>query len=122
MISNPQAQASTASSGITYTGRILDASDAPVIDSSVIFTVTIYDPAGKCWLYTEQRKLDLSQTAGTFSFEIGSNDSATLYGAPPSFNNQSSGGPKNLADLFSNKKSYLGLGTANGCTGTYDPS
>ncbi|MGZ3792764.1 MAG: beta strand repeat-containing protein [Bdellovibrio sp.] len=110
------------SSGITYTGKILDAADAPVTASSVIFTITIYDPSGKCWLYTEQRNLDLSQTAGTFSFEIGSSDVSTLYGAAPTFNNQSSGGPTNLADLFSNKKSFTGLGTANGCTGTYDPT
>ncbi|HEY8269370.1 MAG TPA: hypothetical protein VIG33_00660 [Pseudobdellovibrionaceae bacterium] len=111
-----------AASGFTYTGKILDSNNAPVTATSVIFTVTVFDPAGKCWLYTEQRKLDLSQTAGTFSFEIGSSDTATLYGATPSFNNQSSGGPKDLADLFNNKKSYVGLGASNGCTGTYDPS
>ncbi|MGZ3769017.1 MAG: tail fiber domain-containing protein [Bdellovibrio sp.] len=111
-----------ASSGITYTGKILDSSDAPVTASSVIFTITIYDPSGKCWLYTERRNLDLSQTAGTFSFEIGSDDASTLYGATPSFNNQSSGGPKNLAELFSNKRIFTGLGTDGGCSGTYDPS
>ncbi|MGZ3748997.1 MAG: hypothetical protein ACXWRE_16015, partial [Pseudobdellovibrionaceae bacterium] len=115
-------QAATASSGITYTGKILDSQDAPVTASSVIFTITVYDPSGKCWLYTEQRNLDLSQTAGTFSFEIGSSDASTLYGAAPSFNNQSSGGPKDLAELFSNKRIFTGLGAGNGCTGSYDPT
>lgn len=110
------------SSGITYAGRILDSDDAPVTASSVIFTITINDPSGKCWLYSEQRNLDLSQTAGTFSFEIGSSDISNLYGAAPTFNNQSSGGPTNLAELFSNKKSFTGLGTANGCMGSYDPT
>ncbi|MGZ3770417.1 MAG: beta strand repeat-containing protein [Bdellovibrio sp.] len=110
------------SSGVTYTGKILDSNDVPVTANSVIFTVTIYDPAGKCWLYSEQRNLDLSQTAGTFSFEIGSGDLATLYGAAPSFNNSASGGPKNIADLFSNRNSFTGLGNANGCTGSYDPT
>jgi hypothetical protein len=111
-----------ANSGITYTGQILDSKDAPVTASSVIFTLTIFDSLGKCWLYTEQRKLDLSQTLGTFSFEIGSNDPATLYGAAPVFNNSGSGGPNNLAELFSNKKPFVGLGPDSGCTGTYDPS
>ncbi|MGZ3805289.1 MAG: hypothetical protein ACXVB4_13830, partial [Pseudobdellovibrionaceae bacterium] len=115
-------QAATASSGITYTGKILDSQDAPVTASSVIFTITVYDPSGKCWLYAEQRNLDLSQTAGTFSFEIGSSDASTLYGAAPSFNNQSSGGPKDLAELFSNKRIFTGLGAGNGCTGSYDPT
>jgi hypothetical protein len=111
-----------ANSGITYTGQILDSNDAPVTANSVIFTVTIFDSSGKCWLYAEQRNLDLSQTSGTFSFEIGSNDPATLYGAAPVLNNSGSGGPNNLAELFSNKKPFVGLGAANGCTGTYDPS
>ncbi|MGZ3770940.1 MAG: beta strand repeat-containing protein [Bdellovibrio sp.] len=115
-------QAYAVSSGVTYTGKILDANDVPVTASSVIFTVTIYDSSGKCWLYSEQRNLDLSQSAGTFAFEIGSDDATTLYGAAPSFNNSASGGPKNIADLFSNKKSFTGLGSANGCTGSYDPS
>ncbi|MGZ6442212.1 MAG: hypothetical protein ACXWRU_19300 [Pseudobdellovibrionaceae bacterium] len=115
-------QAVTASSGLTYSGRILDSTATPVTASSVIFTITVYDPVGKCWLYTEQRNLDLSQTEGTFSFEIGSNDSSNLYGTAPSFNNQSGGGPKDLAELFSNKRAYTGLGTVNGCTGSYDPS
>ncbi|MGZ3747446.1 MAG: hypothetical protein ACXWRE_08755, partial [Pseudobdellovibrionaceae bacterium] len=75
-----QVQAANSSSGLTYTGRILDAKETPVTASSVIFTVTVYDSSGKCWLYTEQRNLDLSQTAGTFSFEIGSSDASTLYG------------------------------------------
>ncbi|MGZ3745083.1 MAG: hypothetical protein ACXVBQ_14570, partial [Pseudobdellovibrionaceae bacterium] len=65
-------QTQAASSGLTYTGKILDSNDAPVTADSVIFTVTVYDPTGKCWLYTEQRSLDLSQSAGTFSFEVGS--------------------------------------------------
>ncbi|MGZ3744588.1 MAG: beta strand repeat-containing protein, partial [Pseudobdellovibrionaceae bacterium] len=115
-------QTQAASSGLTYTGKILDSNDAPVTADSVIFTVTVYDPTGKCWLYTEQRNLDLSQSAGTFSFEVGSDDASTLYGAAPIFNNSASGGPKNLADLFSNKKSYTGLGNGNGCSGTYDPT
>ncbi|MGZ3794061.1 MAG: hypothetical protein ACXVCP_17030, partial [Bdellovibrio sp.] len=115
-------QLRAASSGVTYTGKILDANDAPVVASSVIFTITVYDPSGKCWLYSEQRNLDLSQTAGTFAFEIGSDDATTLYGAAPAFNNSASGGPKNIAELFSNKKSFTGLGNANGCTGSYDPS
>ncbi|HEY8271714.1 MAG TPA: hypothetical protein VIG33_12560, partial [Pseudobdellovibrionaceae bacterium] len=68
-----------ATSGFTYSGKILDSNNAPVTATAVIFTVTVFDPAGKCWLYTEQRKLDLSQTAGTFSFEIGSSDISTLY-------------------------------------------
>ncbi|MGZ6398777.1 MAG: hypothetical protein ACXWRZ_13575, partial [Bdellovibrio sp.] len=114
--------ANATSSGITYTGKILDANDTPVTASSVIFTITIYDPAGKCWLYSEQRNLDLSQTAGTFAFEIGSDDSTTLYGAAPTFNNSAGGGPKNIADIFNNKKSFTGLGSANGCTGIFDPS
>ncbi|MGZ3798466.1 MAG: hypothetical protein ACXVB1_19005, partial [Pseudobdellovibrionaceae bacterium] len=101
-----KSQAAASSSGLTYTGRILDAKETPVTASSVIFTITVYDSSGKCWLYTEQRNLDLSQTAGTFSFEIGSSDASTLYGAAPSFNNQSSGGPKDLAELFSNKRIF----------------
>ncbi|MGZ3749384.1 MAG: hypothetical protein ACXWRE_17205, partial [Pseudobdellovibrionaceae bacterium] len=115
-------QTQAASSGLTYTGKILDSNDVPVTADSVIFTVTVYDPTGKCWLYTEQRNLDLSQSAGTFSFEVGSDDASTLYGGAPTFNNSASGGPKNLADLFSNKKSYTGLGNGNGCSGTYDPT
>lgn len=52
-------QASAATSGITYTGKLLDSQNAPVVSDTVIFTVTVFDPTEKCWLYTEQRKVNL---------------------------------------------------------------
>jgi len=113
---------SHAASGITYTGRIVDANNAAVVSTNVKFTTTLYDPASKCWLYTEQRQLDLSQSAGTFSFDIGANDS-TLIPATASFNNEAGPtGVKSMLDVFSNTKTFSGLGTANGCSGTFTPN
>jgi hypothetical protein len=103
--------------GFTYSGRILDSNNAPVTDSQVYFTATIYDHQSRCALYTEQRLLDLSSSSGTFSFDIGSNDSS-LVGGTAAFNN----GITSLADLFNNGKSFTGL---NGCISgpnTYSPS
>jgi hypothetical protein len=114
------AQQTFAASGITYTGRILDSNNAPVVSSDVKFTVTVYDALGQCWLYTEQRQLDLSNSAGTFSFDIGSNDSS-LVASSASFNGSTTG-PQNLSDVFSNTKSFSGLGAANSCSGTYTPN
>jgi hypothetical protein len=114
------AQHTEAASGITYTGRILDANDAPVVASNVRFTIILYDALGKCWLYNEQRDLDLSQSDGTFSFDVGSSD-ASLVGGTANFNGSATG-PQNLTDLFNNLKSFSALGTANGCSGTYTPN
>jgi hypothetical protein len=103
--------------GITYSGRILDSNNAPVTDSQVYFTATIYDHQSRCALYTEQRQLDLSQASGTFSFDIGSNDSS-LVGGTAAFNN----GITSLGEIFNNGKSFTGL---NGCASgpnTYSPS
>ncbi|WP_413289846.1 hypothetical protein [Bdellovibrio sp. HCB337] len=115
-------QQTNAASGITYTGRILDSNNEPVTSNDVRFTVTVYDALGQCWLYTEQRQLDLSQASGTFSFDIGSNDS-TLVPASASYNNSAApAGVKDMADVFSNVKTFSGLGTANSCSGTYTPN
>jgi len=111
-----------ANPAFTYTGRILDSNGSPVVANNVRFTVTIYDSLGQCWLYTEQRQLDLSNTAGTFSFDIGSND-GTLIPLTAAFNNQiSPTGVKNMADVFNNIKTFDGLGNANSCSGTFTPN
>ncbi|MBK9323455.1 MAG: hypothetical protein IPM97_11040 [Bdellovibrionaceae bacterium] len=61
-----------ANPGINYTGRIMSADGVtPVTSASVAFSVAIYDVNRSCLLYTESRSLDLSTTAGTFSFDIG---------------------------------------------------
>ncbi|MGZ3748804.1 MAG: hypothetical protein ACXWRE_15220, partial [Pseudobdellovibrionaceae bacterium] len=113
-------QQTKAASGITYTGRIVQHNNTAVTSKNVHFTVTIYDSFGKCWLYNEQRELDLSETEGSFSFDIGSNDS-TLVAGSANFNGSTTG-PQNLMDLFNNEKSFSALGTANGCTGTFTPN
>ncbi|WP_413290822.1 tail fiber domain-containing protein [Bdellovibrio sp. HCB337] len=109
-----------AGGNFTYTGRILDAAGNPVVANSVRFTLTIYEPTGKCWLYTEQRELDLSASSGTFSIDIGAND-ASLVAATALFNGSVTG-PQTMRDVFDNVKSYSGLGGANGCTGIYTPN
>ncbi|WP_413287993.1 beta strand repeat-containing protein [Bdellovibrio sp. HCB337] len=97
---------------MTYTGRIFDSNDEPITASQVTFTLAVYDYDGKCLLYSEQRDLDLSVSKGTFSFEIGSPGALTS-----SFHGGATG-PQNLSDIFNNSKSFSGLGTANGCSGT----
>jgi hypothetical protein len=79
-----------ANPGINYTGRIMKADGiTPVTSTSVAFSVAIYDVNRSCLLFTESRSLDLSTTAGTFSFDIG--DGAA--GSVSSFNG-------NVADLY----------------------
>jgi len=114
------ARPAMAASAFTYSGKILDSNNTPLNSSNVLFTVTIYDALGQCWLYTEQRQLDFSQSSGTFSFDIGSNDS-TLVASSASLNGGATG-PQNLSDVFNNVKSFSGLGTANSCSGTYTPN
>jgi len=101
MILSPQAYSVT---GITYTGRILDADDQPVVANQVYFKSVIYDENSHCWLYQEERQLDLSTSSGTFSFNIGSND-PDLVGGTASYNN----GLTSLTDVFNNARSLAGL-------------
>ena len=91
-----------ANPGINYTGRIMKADGiTPVTSTSVSFSVSIYDVNRNCLLFTESRSLDLSTTAGTFSFDIG--DGAA--GSVSSFN----GNVTDLYDLFNNSKTFTGL-------------
>jgi len=106
--------------GVTYSGKILNSNNEPVTSSNVKFSMTLYDSSGKCWLYTEQRQLDLSNAQGVFALDIGSND-GTLVPASSVFNGGPSG-PQNFSDLFNNTKTFSGLGTANGCSGTVTPN
>ncbi|MBK9321544.1 MAG: hypothetical protein IPM97_01060 [Bdellovibrionaceae bacterium] len=90
-----------ANPGINYTGRIMSADGVtPVTSASVAFSVAIYDVNRSCLLYTESRSLDLSTTAGTFSFDIGDGAAGSS-----SFN----GNVTDLYDLFNNSKTFTGL-------------
>jgi len=113
---------SMAASGITYTGRIYDSNNSPITSTNVRFIITIYDSLGKCWLYTEQRQLDLSQSGGTFSFDIGASDSSLVSGSAVFNNHLSPNGVKNMTDVFNNNKSFDGLGYDNGCNNTFTPN
>jgi len=103
--------------GFTYTGRILDGNNAPVESSEVYFTTTIYDENTRCWLYTEIRKVDLSQSSGTFSLNIGSNESDLVAGSA-SFNSNVT----TLSDVFNNSKTFNGLTGCLSGSNSYAPS
>jgi hypothetical protein len=66
--------ASTAPHTFTYQGFLVDPQKGdPLLDSSVQFTLSIYDPTGSCLLYQEQQAgINLSQTGGFFALRIGS--------------------------------------------------
>lgn len=55
----------------TASGQLLNSAGAPLLDSSVVLVLTIYDPAKACLLYEETQTIDVSTTNGIFSVQVG---------------------------------------------------
>lgn len=96
-----QTSFATTSAGITYSGRIMKADGVtPVNSSNVAFAIAIYDVNHGCLLFTESRSIDLTNSDGTFSFDIGDGSLGTT--------SMFYGGITKISDLFNNKKTYNG--------------
>ncbi len=107
-----QAQGQTSPQGISLQGRIVDASNNPLEDASVTFTVQIYSPgAEQCELYRESHTLNMSGSGGVFSLPVGS---GTRAGA--GFENTST-----LAQVFNNASATINSLTCSVGT-SYAPS
>jgi len=88
-------EAAPPSSGITYSGKILNSDDQPVNSGNVTFNVWVQTPT-YCSLYSEQHVVDMAGSSGTYSFEVGK-------GALQSFPHNGFG-IKTLSDVFNNSK------------------
>ena len=89
-------QISYAASGITYQGRLMSPTGAPVTSSSVQFKIQIRTPGTEdCLLYEEIQTLDLSSTKGTFALSLGDGSGT-----------RQDSNSWNLFDSLSNRKAF----------------
>ncbi len=97
---------------------LLTASDGvtPLTDSNVTIALGVYDPSGNCLLYQEsQSGIDLSQSAGLFSIQVGSatGSAKRVVGVDPGLT---------MSQVFANGGSAIrAIGTSN-CLLGYTPS
>jgi hypothetical protein len=103
--------ADEAPQSFTYQGELMNEQGTAPLAEVVSIEVGIYDPSDTCLLYQEEQTgLDLTQTAGEFSIQIGSALHATKRTA------QDQG--LTMAEVFSNGGMILAPSTAN-CTAGY---
>jgi phage-related tail fiber protein len=113
LIASPVLAAGVPSS-FSYSGKILNSAGTAPLTSVVALTLSIYDPSGSCLLYQEQQaNIDLSQTSGTFSVQVGSPTGAT----------KRTGLDQNLSitQVFANNGQILATATTN-CAAGYTPA
>jgi hypothetical protein len=98
-------QLTTASSGITYHGRILRPNGLAVSSATTQFRIQVRTPgAENCLLWEEQQTKDLSLTSGVFSITIG--DVTEPSRIHTNVNNPLTGLPFTLDQAFSNRFQY----------------
>jgi hypothetical protein len=56
----------------TYQGQLLDGENAPFLDPSVVFVLSIYSPGKACLLYEETQTVNTASTNGIYSIIVGS--------------------------------------------------
>lgn len=56
----------------TYQGQLLNSMNAPLLDPSVVFILSIYDPSKTCLLYEEAQTISTASTQGIYSISVGS--------------------------------------------------
>ncbi|WP_373999451.1 hypothetical protein [Bdellovibrio bacteriovorus] len=92
-------QPSLAASSLTYQGRIIKKDGTPVSTQNVVFTVNLYSPGSEnCLIFQETHTLDMRNSDGIFSLEIGK---GTRAGAAVD-------GGFSLSQILSNKAATIG--------------
>ena len=67
------ANAATGGQTITLDGKLTDASGtSPLLDTSVVIDIKIYNPTATCVLYEEHQTIDTTATEGRFTLLVGS--------------------------------------------------
>lgn len=101
---------------ISFSGQVLNSSDAPVLDSSVQIKVQIINSAGTCLLYEETQAVSTLSTNGLFGIEVGSN--------PGSSKRTANDPGRSMTEVFQNTQSVAAnngpLGSCPG--GLFSPS
>ncbi len=94
----------------TTKGVLSDSAGSPLLDASVVFVLTIYNPAKNCLLYEETQTVDTSTSGGQFALQVGS----VLGSAKRTVNDPG----LRMATIFRNDGTQVRGASAN-CTGGY---
>lgn len=71
-----------AGTGLTYQGRILKPDGSPLDSSAVQFTLQVRSPGSEsCLLYQESQTINMSDSGGAFSLELGTNPTSRVAAA-----------------------------------------
>lgn len=96
----------------TYQGQLLDNTNSPLLDPSIVFVLSIYDPGKTCLLYEETQTISTSSTRGIYSISVGSITGA----AKRTINDPGLG----MAAVFRNDGSQVRAAGVN-CSSGYTP-
>ncbi|MFL5814059.1 MAG: tail fiber domain-containing protein [Bdellovibrionia bacterium] len=97
----------------TYQGQLLDNTNLPLLDPSVVFILSIYDPGKICLLYEETQTVSTASTQGIYSISVGSvTGSAKRTGNDPGLR---------MANVFRNDGSQIRAAGTH-CTNGYTPA